>query len=331
MAKMYFERHSLVNKRSPQTDKPMLTVLTRHFGNKYLHEITQLMVENYRAERKDHVKPSTVNRDFQLLRHIFTKAIEWGYANENPCKRLKLFHVDNQRLRFLSQLEVGKLLSVCDSRVRPLVVAALNTGCRLGELESLKWENVNLERGLLHLLKTKSGKPRHLPINGALQDTLEALPRDREYVFDCSNQRKLFEKALRDAGFNDVTFHTLRHTFASHLVMAGVDLMTVKELLGHQTIEMTMRYAHLSPDHKRVAIELLATQMDTRRGGKVDTKWTPNGHQEGVREQAQVKFDTINQHGPLAQPGQSAPLITGWSVVQIHQGPLICPFEIMGG
>ena len=108
-----------------------------------------------------------------------------------------------------------------------------------------------------HALNTKSGKPRELPMDSTLRELFRALPKTGELVFDCSNLRKLYEAVVRQAKLEDVNFHTLRHTFASHLAMAGVDIKTIQELLGHQTFEMTLRYAHLSPHHKKVAIEIL--------------------------------------------------------------------------
>ena len=98
---------------------------------------------------------------------------------------------------------------------------------------------MDLDTGIIYVLSTKSG----------------------ERVFDCSNLRKLYEAAVKNAKLEDVNFHTLRHTFASHLAMAGVDLKTIQELLGHQTFEMTLRYAHLSPHHKKVAIEILDSRL----------------------------------------------------------------------
>jgi len=213
-----------------------------------------MMVKEYRSMRKTKVKPATVNREHQCLRHIFTKAIEWGRTLNNPAKGNKLFKVDNKRLRFLSKEEIQALLSYCDERIKPLVIMALNTGLRRGELKNLKWKDMDMERGLIYVLQTKSGEPREIPINGILRATIEKLHREGQRLFDTTNLRKLYEKAVNNSQLEDVNFHMLRHTFASHLVMAGIDLMTVKELLGHATLDMTMRYAHLSKGHKQVAV-----------------------------------------------------------------------------
>ncbi len=116
---------------------------------------------------------------------------------------------------------------------------------------------MDLATGIVYVLDTKSGKPRAVPLNSTLRELLRTMPKTGGKVFDGSNPRKLYESAVRTARLEDVNFHTLRHTFASHLAMAGVDRKTIQELLGHQTFEMTLRYAHLSPHHKKMAIQLL--------------------------------------------------------------------------
>jgi integrase len=172
-----------------------------------------------------------------------------------------------RRLRFLSLEEMERLLAVADDVLRPLLLAALHTGLRRSELFRLTWQNVDFKRGVLRMLHTKNGERRELPLTDTLRDTLQQLPRrlNSDYVFPGKTGhglvdiRKRFHRALREAGIEAFVFHDLRHTFASHLVMAGVDLMTVKEFLGHKDIKMTLRYAHLAPDYKRAAINRLDT------------------------------------------------------------------------
>ena len=126
---------------------------------------------------------------------------------------------------------------------------------------------IDFRVGVIQVLRrTKNGKPRHIPLNGRLREVFKRVPRNlgSDLIF-CRSDGKAWvdiressTAALQRAGIEKhVTFHTLRHTFASHLVMAGVDLYTVSELLGHSSIEMTQRYAHLSPDHKRMVMDRL--------------------------------------------------------------------------
>ena len=181
-------------------------------------------------------------------------------------RRVKLLEENNRRLRYLSKEECQALINACDRHLRPIVIIALNTGMRKSEVLSLKWDNVDLNHGFILLEVTKNGKRREIPINDTARETICGLTRrlDAHYLFDdpktgkpFKDVKRSFVSACRRAGIKDFTFHSLRHTFASHLVMAGVDLTTVKELLGHKTIAMTMRYDHLAPSHKVKAVELL--------------------------------------------------------------------------
>jgi integrase len=143
---------------------------------------------------------------------------------------------------------------------------------RLEEVLSLEWgRHVDLAHGFITLDKTKNGDRRELPINGTLRETLKGLTRrlDVPYVFynpatgkRHKDIRRSFNAALRKTGIKDFKFHDLRHTFASQLVMAGVDLTTVKELLGHKTLTMTLRYAHLAPAHKVKAVDVLDSTLN---------------------------------------------------------------------
>jgi len=146
-------------------------------------------------------------------------------------------------------------------------MTALNTGMRKGEILGLEWErHIDLKHGFILLDMTKNGERREIPINDTLRGVLQGLTRrlDVPHVFydhDTGNHykdvKRSFKTALKRAGIRDFHFHDLRHTFASHLVMAGIDLTTVKELLGHKTLTMTLRYAHLAPAHKVKAVNIL--------------------------------------------------------------------------
>jgi integrase len=204
---------------------------------------------------------------------MFYKAVEWEKALDNPVKNTRVLRVNNRRLRYLSLEEMARLLDVSDAILRPLVITALHSGLRRGELFSLTWQDIDMKARIIRVLQTKNGERRDIPMTATLWETLQRVPRrlSSEYVFPGKTGsglvdiRKRFNTALRKVGIEGVVFHDLRHTFASHLVMSGVDLMTVKELLGHKRIEMTLRYAHLAPDHKRAAINRLDTYIDTKQ------------------------------------------------------------------
>lgn len=157
----------------------------------------------------------------------------------------------------------------------------MNTGLRHGELFSLRWSNIDLEHRNLTVAGSyaKSGTTRQIPLNDEAVELLKQwqsqMVQDSGFVFTgkvgsrVNNARKAWQKLLQDAGIEHFRWHDLRHHFASKLVMAGVDLNTVRELLGHSTITMTLRYAHLAPEHKAAAVARIAS--GTSRTGTVIT------------------------------------------------------------
>lgn len=249
----------------------LINQLVGIFGNHPLRYFTTRMLEQYQTERMQKGnKPATINRHLATIKHMFTKAVEWDFVEDDVLKRVrkvKQLEENNRRLRYLSQEECQSLIENCDTHLRPLVIMALNTGMRVGEIFNLQWDqHIDLKHGFILLDKTKNGERREIPINETLRATLQSILRrlDIPYVFFNRETNKpyrrvqhSFSTALRKAGIKDFRFHDLRHTFASHLVMAGVDLTTVKELLGHKTLSMTLRYAHLAPSHKIKAVDIL--------------------------------------------------------------------------
>jgi integrase len=179
---------------------------------------------------------------------------------------VKKFKETGRRLRFLTVDECNELLSKCSSILKQVVTLALHTGMRKGELLNLTWENVNLGERYIELTDQKNGEHSFITLDQTAIDTLRSIPRrvDSKYVFTGKvtgkpyyELKRHFEKAVIDAGLVGVSFHTLRHTCASQLVMARVDLVAVKEILRHKSIDTTMRYSHLSPAHKKSAVDTL--------------------------------------------------------------------------
>ena len=193
--------------------------------------------------------------------------IAWRKAQHNPVTQVKLRKEENSRVRFLSEEEETSLLHACGPNLRAIVVTALNTGFRRGELLSLTWSDVDFVRGLITVQAAyaKNGERRTIPINEEVRRLLRDLKGNAENadkVFLNSNGEAyklvstVFDEAVERAKITDFHFHDLRHTFASRLIMASNDLRTVQVLMGHKTINMTLRYSHLSPDHLR-AVESL--------------------------------------------------------------------------
>jgi integrase len=260
--------------RSADSKKYRIDIIKSHFGNLPLRRINTLVAEQYQTDLiNKKLKPATVNKHMSIFKAMIKKAVDWNMVEEETLKRVrrvKMLTENNKRLRYISQEECQSLLSSCNEHLKPIVITALNTGMRKEEVLSLTWDQVDLRHGFILLEKTKNGERRELPINETLSRTLKSLTRriDIPYVFydpakgkRYLNVKRSFKTACRRAGITDFRFHDLRHTFASHLVMAGVDITTVKELLGHKTLAMTLRYAHLAPAHKVKAVDILDSTL----------------------------------------------------------------------
>lgn len=279
-----------------------------HLYKKLLGEVIGLDIERFKSKRlKAGIKPATVNRDLDRIRGALSRAVDWGMLESHPLKAVKRAKGDdNTRVRYLAPAEdrsLRKALAArettrrkhrmsgnewCEQRggdgrpmwpddgftdhLVPLVLVALNTGLRRGELFGLEWQSVNLGAALLTVAAgtAKSRRARHVPLNDEAGDVLKRWKKQSSgtgLVFPgvgggkLTNINRSWAGLVKDAELVDFRFHDLRHTFASNLVMAGVDLNTVRELLGHADITMTLRYAHLAPDLLAAAVaKLVAAQ-----------------------------------------------------------------------
>lgn len=216
------------------------------------------------------IRRNTINRELSVISAAINHAgRKWGVAMPNPV-RYQWLKPEPLRLRYLEPLEAKTLLSQAQA-LRPdlaqFIQLALNTGCRKTELLTLKWSDVDLTRRffILRPENTKSNKRRSVPLNTKALEALKALrlDNDSEMVFParCGARVKsydwLFRKAVKLAGLEDFRIHDLRHTFASWLVSEGVELVKVRDLLGHTKISMTERYAHLMPNRLLDAVQVL--------------------------------------------------------------------------
>lgn len=248
----------------------LMRQLNKVFDSKDLHKMTQKEIEDYQTMRREKVKPATINREIALLKTMFTKAIEWSKVKDSPAKKVKLLEGEIKRVRFLMPDEIQTLLSNCADHLKPIVTAAVHTGMRKGELLNLKREQVNFEQGFITLTETKNNERRDIPIDETVKATLESIKGEGSYFFADKNGKPLgdvktgFSMALKRSGIRDFRFHDLRHSFASNLVMAGVELNVVGELLGHKTSVMTKRYSHLSPAYKKRVVSILDSIMNPK-------------------------------------------------------------------
>ncbi|MDY7229827.1 tyrosine-type recombinase/integrase [Hyalangium rubrum] len=254
------------------------------FGNLKLDRVGKADIETFKAQkRKEGLAPKTINNALTVLRTLFTVAVEQEVLSH--ALRVKLLKVEKPDFDFLTFEEAERIVSATDPEWRTMVLVGLHTGLRRGELIALQWDALDLVAGRLlvkrnvwrgHFGTPKGGRSREVPLNAVALEALKAHRHLRGAFVFCDVQgtylkndacRNALLRASKRAGLRPIGWHTLRHTFASHLVMRGVPLKAVQELLGHASIEMTMRYAHLSPDVKKDAVRALEGHTGGTRYG----------------------------------------------------------------
>jgi integrase len=278
------------NKPSEVMSKEMIlrVHLVPAFGRLKLDQINAREIEAYKAAKLDRqLAPKTVNNHLTVLRRALALAVEWGeLVAVPPVKWLK---APEPPFDFLSFEEAERLVTAAEPEWRAMILVGLKCGLRQGELIALRWEDVDLVAGRLMVRQSavrgvvttpKSGKPREIPLCETVLKALKSHRHLRGPLVFCGDGGRLLTKgeckrplwrACRLAGLRLIGWHVLRHSFASHLVMRGVPLKAVQELMGHATIEMTMRYSHLSPDVRRDAVRTLDVNA-TSNGNLMATK-----------------------------------------------------------
>ncbi len=245
------------------------------FGSRPLRQIVPSDLARYvRQRQQDGMAPATINRELAYIRRVLNVALADQLIDTNPVKGVKFFRENNARVRYLSDDEQTRLRKALGEEHWPKLAVALHTGFRRSNVFRLRWEHVDFQNGTIRAHQPKGGRDYFVPMNDVLRAVLSALPSRlrSKYVFpseaddtplDAQNFfNRVFVKALDAAKIADFTWHDLRHTFASRLAMAGVDLRTIQELMGHATLTMTLRYAHLSPAHKLDAVRRLESAAD---------------------------------------------------------------------
>jgi len=252
------------------------------------------VVDKYKSLRKSlSKKPETINKELGLLRQAFNLAVERNSIPTNPIKGLKLLNVPNSKPRVLKDSEFQTLYNSASSHFKPILLCGYLTGMRRSEISKLKWIDVDLEDGYIHVNESKNGEYRSIPINELLLDTLRKLKKNStgEYVFTSREGNPYISKTawktawtntLKKSQIEHCTFHSLRHSFISNLIVdEKEDYTTVMSLSGHKSIRMLQRYSHTHEKAKKTAISKLGkslnlTSMDTY----LDTKdKTPSIHQ----------------------------------------------------
>lgn len=279
------------NKKSAFSDKHRYkNHLASRFDDKRLNEISTDDLEDMKSElSKEGLAPATVKHCLVLFRQMYNKAFIWSkgkdklYDGANPIKGVKLPTVQNQRERFLTYEEADLLLNELKERSKTLhdmSLLSLHCGLRASEIFKLKGHDLDFQNEIITILDSKNTRPKKVYMTGAVKEMLrKRIPATPDnYIFiqrseDRYNEipklyreiaDKLFNKGVKDPR-QRVTFHTLRHTFASWLALQGESLFTIRELLGHKSFAMTQRYAHLIPDEKRRAAKMLDSVFNEKR------------------------------------------------------------------
>lgn len=232
---------------------------SQFFAGRTVSSVTSHDVEKYRIERLNQVRPCTVNREMNILSNIFTKAIEWNWSSENPCQSIKRLEdkQESQRWSYITPEQYKELVSAAPSPLKEKIILTVSTGLRLGDINALTWDQIDLENEVIKLVVRKNGKENFVGINKTLQAILQQMKAQsgNKQLFTIIENRKSWKTALRKAGLPEhLRLTDLRHTFASWLAMKDVSLENISNLMGHHSTKMTRRYAHLSSHYKKTAV-----------------------------------------------------------------------------
>ncbi len=237
--------------------------LVPFFGSKALNEIKPEHVETYRQQRKlrngDVPSLQTVNNDHAVLKHMFSVAERRGLIEVNVAKKVKMPDPKNERDRVLSEEEWGKLYEKAGPRLKPILLIAYQLGMRLGEILSLTWDRVDLQRGFITLSErdTKNGEARLVPLTTSVRHALSDLFKVRSLLTNkvflyngrsVGSVKKAFKTALKEAGIQNFRFHDLRHRAATNMRRAGVDTVTAMKIVGHKSERMYKRYNNVNDE-----------------------------------------------------------------------------------
>ena len=273
MIDKYVTDYSKVNKaqKSYIRDKSLKQHLIKNFGDMYLTDISSKDISDYKTRRRaEGASPRSINYELTLMSHAFNIAIrDWEWIDSNPVKKGSKEKVHNQIERWLTDDEEKRLLTVSPVWLRPIIVFAISTGFRMGEILDLKWSQIDLVRKEVTISEQKNKQIDTLPLNDAAMSILKSKWNDHqeevEYVFPSQHNTRIrnrnlfraFDNARKESENESLMFHDLRHTFATRLVRSGVDLYAVQKLGRWKTLSMVTRYGHHNTESLRSSIEVM--------------------------------------------------------------------------
>jgi integrase len=258
--------------------------LIEKFGKYPIRAIDLAMIEHYIVERKKtcarfterKINNATINRELGRLKNILYMAERLRIISANPMRRFSIGGKggleETPRTRFLTKAEFDRLLRYLPAPIRRIVIMAVYTGMRRGELQKLDWSDIRLRERRLLVKLDKDGNTRPVPISDTVTEMLQGVPGDQRHgkAFVWEDGRPIkdfrgsFTKASDEAGIEDLHFHDLRHTAISWMLAAGVPPRTVADIVGHKTLVMIMRYAHVSDPMKDEATKKLEAYVNAQ-------------------------------------------------------------------
>ena len=259
------------NKRSWKRDEGTLPILTKSLGTLRLTEVTPARVEEHRKKRLQVVEPATVNRDVALLKKMLSLAVQWELIEVSPLRRLQMLKEPPPRSPVLSSTDEEKLLRGCSGYLHELIVLALATGARQGELLALTAGEIDFEQGVLVIRDSKSGDPRLVPLATASLERLKPFKDKPANTPVISLRSKPVASGTASQAFRrlaarqklNLTFHDLRHVAATRMLSKGAGLLHIATLLGHRTLAMSRRYSHVQMEDLRKVVETINTTPQT--------------------------------------------------------------------
>jgi integrase len=275
-------QHDILPRKQPETqarERYYHAFWNKRLGHRLLTEITKADIVQVRNDfLTKGYKSTSIHRYLSVLSHLLNTAIrDYDFLENNVVHQVQKPPLPPGRVRYLTDEERSRLLVECrkskNSRLYTLVILAMYTGLRRGNLLKLRRQNIDVEQRTITVERTKNGLPLVLPLVGEAYKVVKALcePLGKDdHLFPHASEAvpmwsyvKAFDYAVKRAGIQNASFHTLRHCTGSYLVQAGVDLYTVSRILNHKSITMTARYSHLQTDHLRMALEKVAQRLSS--------------------------------------------------------------------
>jgi integrase len=287
LAQMHLDHVKPTHRSYATIEMYMRRHLVPRWGKLRLDEIMPHDISKWLAGKSETgLAPATVEKMRVTLNRSFELACRWQIpgGDRNPLKSVPRRRIHNARERYLTADQAQRLLKSCDESVNPqlgnIVRLLLLTGSRRGELLNAKWQHVDLERRAWHIPTSKTGKPRYVPLSQAAMDVIAALPRwdncewllpNPETLKPYYDLKRPWDTARDAAGLEGLRIHDLRHSSASFMINAGIDLFAVGRILGHADHQSTMRYSHLANDTLMAAVEAGAAKMQAGWAGQIPT------------------------------------------------------------